>query len=261
MIDIPGTSYSYDESQEFSFRRLSDRVHEMRATGKLSPDVLYLLRKFFRIKNIHHSNAIEGNVLEVGETRQVVELGLTITGKPLKDQAEARNLSHALDFLEELAGNPDRPITENEVRQLHSLVLEGINDGAGAYRTVPVTISGSEFLPTRPESIPADMQVFMRWLSDASVPSSETFARVRGLIIAAAAHTWFVTIHPFIDGNGRVARLLTNLLLMRYGFPIAIITKEDRLRYYDALEESQASDLTVCRGSSATCRLKSGAGN
>ena len=81
MIDIPGTSYSYDESQEFSFRRLSDRVHEMRATGKLSPDVLYLLRKFFRIKNIHHSNAIEGNVLEVGGNPPSCRIGTHYYGE------------------------------------------------------------------------------------------------------------------------------------------------------------------------------------
>ena len=76
----------------------------MRAQGSLSPEVLYRIRKHFRIKSIYHSNAIEGNLLAVGETRQVVALGLTITGKPLKDQAEARNLSQALDFLEKLAG-------------------------------------------------------------------------------------------------------------------------------------------------------------
>ena len=88
------------------------------------------------------------------------------------------------------------------------------------------------------------MNEFSLWLNDASVPNTATFASLKGLLVAAAAHTWFVTIHPFIDGNGRVARLLMNSVLMRYGFPIAIISKEDRLRYYDALEDSQGSDLT-----------------
>ena len=243
-IDISGTAYVYDDSTSTEFRELADRVKAMRAQGRLSPEVLYRIRKHFRIKDIYHSNAIEGNLLAVGETRQVVELGLTITGKSLKDQAEARNLSHALDYLEELAGNADLPITENDIRQLHSLVLSGLSDTVGSYRSVRVAISGSDYSPPGPESVPAEMAEFGRWLSSVSTPEDDAFAGVSGLVAAAVAHTWFVTIHPFIDGNGRVARLLMNLLLIRHGYPIAIITKEDRLRYYDALEFSQASDLT-----------------
>ena len=243
-VDISGTPYSYDEMQRPSFQKLSDQVRMMRSGGSLSPAVLHRIRKYFRIKNIYHSNAIEGNTLEVGETRQVVELGLTLTGKPLKDQAEARNLSQALDFLEELAKDGARPIIENDIRQLHSFVLDGINEGAGGYRTVAVEISGSKFKPPGPESVAAQMQHFADWLREASSPSEEALASVEGILVAAVTHTGFVYIHPFIDGNGRVARLLMNLILMRYGFPIAIISKEDRLRYYDALEESQASDLT-----------------
>ena len=243
-VEISGSDYVYDDTRLSDFELLAKRVRAMRTQGTLSPKVLYRIRKHFRIKNIYHSNAIEGNVLAVGETRQVVEHGLTITGKPLKDQAEARNLSHALDFLEDLAGNTSSPITENDVRQLHALVLAGLSDEAGAYRSVPVVISGSEYSPPGPESVPAQMGDFGRWLSDVSVPDADAFASVSAIFAAAAAHTWFVTVHPFIDGNGRVARLLMNLMLMRHGYPIAIITKEDRLRYYDALEFSQASDLT-----------------
>ncbi len=244
MIDIDGTPYCYANTQSNQFQELCARVKSMRTTGKLSPEVLHRIRQFFRIKDIYHSNAIEGNLLEVGETRQVVELGLTITGKPMKDQAEARNLSQALDFLETLAGTSDEPIREYDIRQLHSFVLSGISDEAGAYRTVSVEISGSGYKPPGPESVAAQMNEFSSWLGEVSIPTTDTFASVTGLLVAIATHTWFVTIHPFIDGNGRVARLLMNLVLMRYGFPIAIISKEDRLRYYDALEESQASDLT-----------------
>ncbi len=128
-IDIGGTPYVCEESRMPTFAKLAERVRKMRADGRLSSEVLYRLRNHFRIKNIYHSNAIEGNVLAVGETRQVVEQGLTITGKPLKDQAEARNLSHALDFLEELAANTETPIRESDIRQLHSFLLDGINDG------------------------------------------------------------------------------------------------------------------------------------
>jgi Fic family protein len=202
------------------------------------------LRQYFKIKNIYHSNAIEGNQLDVGETRQVVELGLTITGKPLKDQAEAKNLADALDFLERLVSNPDAPIHEHEIRQIHALVLKGVDDtNAGSYRSVPVEISGSEYRPPEPQRVPPEMEVYAKWLTPAT-SEVQDFASADGLLNAAVAHTWLVYIHPFVDGNGRVARMLMNLVLMRYGFPIAVITREDRLRYYDALEASQTSDLS-----------------
>jgi Fic family protein len=244
-VDINSSVYSYAQQQDISLEELSLRVTNMRKSGALTGEALLKIRKFFRIKNIYHSNAIEGNTLDVGETRQVVEHGLTITGKPLKDQAEAKNLSEALDFLEDLAKNREIPITENDIRQIHFLILKGIDDtNAGKYRTVQVAIGGSRYTPPAPESIPAEMQNFGKWLATKTVSGTD-FGDKEVVLIAAVAHTWFVTIHPFIDGNGRVARLLLNLILMRAGFPIAIIAKEDRLRYYDALEESQASDLTA----------------
>jgi Fic family protein len=243
MTVIAETAYEVPEAQIQAVRALSERVRKMRDTGTLSPEVLGRLRRFFKVKNIYHSNAIEGNVLNVGETRFVVEQGLTLTGKPLKDQAEAKNLAEAIDFLETLATAPEEPIVESDVRQLHHLVLKGINDKeSGKYRSIQVEIGGSKFKPPAPESVPAEMATFGDWLQRASVPG-RLFSREDAVLAAAAAHTRFVTIHPFIDGNGRVSRLLMNVILMRYTFPIAVITREDRIRYYDALETSQCSDL------------------
>src|SRR6266516_3758332 len=242
-FEIVGAPYLYDIALADVIAEADERVRRLRAEGRLSPDVLERIRRYFRIKNIYHSNAIEGNLLDVGETRQVVELGLTLTGKPLKDQAEARNLSHALDFLEELATRNDLPITERDVRQMHALVLKGIDDeNAGKYRTVVEEISGSAYKPPTPESVPGQMEGFGKWLATASMPAKNPDASC--LVLAVASHAWFVTIHPFIDGNGRVGRLLMNLMLMRYGCPIAIITREDRARYYDALEDSQIGGLS-----------------
>jgi Fic family protein len=244
MIDIKGTPFCYDSTQQKTIDEISQRVMDLRKGGRLTSEVLRTIRNYFRIKNIYHSNAIEGNVLDVGETRQVVEFGLTLTGKPLKDQAEAKNLSHALDYLEDLATDQTTPISESDVRQIHALVLKGNDDdNAGRYRKVSVEVSGSEFKPPAPESLPALMKDFGEWLKDSSVFDNE-YGDPEGLLSACVAHTWLVHIHPFIDGNGRVARLLMNLILMRYGYPIGIITREDRLRYYDALEISQSSDLT-----------------
>lgn len=244
-VEIAGTPYCYESSQDPAISELSARVEQLRTTGKLSPEVLGRIRNFFRIKNIYHSNAIEGNTLNLGETQQVVQLGLTITGKSLKDQAEAKNLSEAIAYLETLAGNPERPLTEGDVRQIHHLVLKSIDDeNAGAYRKSDVQISGSKYRPPAAQTVGAAMAEFSAWLQQASVPGT-AFGSRDGFINAAVAHTWFVYIHPFIDGNGRVARLLMNVMLMRFGYPIAIITKEDRLRYYDALELSQTSDLSA----------------
>lgn len=243
-IEIQRAPFVYDQSLTNRIDELSDRVIEMRRVGALNPEVLSRIRRYFRIKNIYHSNAIEGNLLDVGETRQVVELGLTIAGKPLKDQAEAKNLGEALDFLEELAIRSDKPILLHDIRQIHTLILRGIdNENAGAYRKVIVEISGSDYKPPEPHDVSHQMQEFTEWLEHATGNTDLSGREV--IETAAACHAWFAQIHPFVDGNGRTARILMNLVLMRAGYPIALITREDRSRYYDALEESQVSDLTA----------------
>lgn len=247
MIEILHTPFVYDSSLQEDLDKLSHRVEEMRSDGKLSQDAMHRIRQYFRIKNIYHSNAIEGNILDVGETRQVVELGLTLSGKPLRDQAEARNLSEALDFLENLAREDSEPLRAHDVRQIHGLILRGIDDeNAGAYRNVEVAISGSNYTPPAPESVPPQMEEFFDSVGPLTIVSNDDARYSNNPIpLAVACHAWFAQIHPFIDGNGRTARILMNLILMRFGYPIAIITREDRLRYYDALEESQTSDLSA----------------
>jgi Fic family protein len=165
MATIAGTPYDFDDTLIARLTAIASDVSSMRAAGTLSPEVLGRLRRFFKIKNIYNSNAIEGNLLDVGETRLVVEQGLTLTGKSLKDQAEAKNLSEAIDFLEELASDRSRPINENDIRQIHFLVLKKVRDAdAGKYRSVPVEISGSAYKPPAPETISAQMQEFCNWL-------------------------------------------------------------------------------------------------
>lgn len=253
MIQVSGTPYEIDDSLISRLKELNQRVRDMRNSGKLSPEVLGRLRRFFKIKNIYNSNAIEGNALDIGETRLVVEQGMTLTGRPLKDQAEAKNLASAVDFLEILATDAGRSITESDIRQIHKLVLAGINDqAAGVYRNVPVEIGGSKYKPPGPEKVPSQMEEFGKWLSECSARVKTDNER-DPVLFATAAHTWFVTVHPFVDGNGRVGRLLLNLILMRSGYPIAIITKADRSRYYDALEISQSSDLTAIVSLASEC--------
>jgi Fic family protein len=238
--DIVGTAYCYSEGVGSLLDDLAKRVRDMRAAGRLSPDSLAHIRKFFRVKSIYNSNAIEGNQLDLGETRLVVEQGLTITGKPLKDSAEARNLAHALDYFESLASSRET-LKCVDIRQTHSLILKDIDDeNAGRYRGTNVEISGSAYHPPPSHDVPGEMDAFCAWLAAASDEADSD----NPIALGAAAHAWFVRIHPFADGNGRTARIIMNLILMRYGYPIAVITKDERQRYYDALEESQSSDLT-----------------
>ena len=239
-IEVPGTPFVYDSRLSDQIDDLSRRVDDMRRVGRLTPDSLRHIQKHFRIKHIYHSNAIEGNSLDVGETQLVVEQGLTIAGKPLKDQAEAKNLGHALDFLEQMATQIDLPMSTLDVRQIHTLILKGIDDAnAGRYREADVAISGSDHTPPSPSEVSAQIRNFMDWLEPRSVQLNGDIIQV-----ASACHAWFAQIHPFVDGNGRTARILMNLVLMRAGYPIAVITRDDRTRYIDALEQSQVSDLT-----------------
>ncbi|MDE2950820.1 MAG: Fic family protein [Chloroflexota bacterium] len=242
--DLDNTSFMYYADIENRLLELDRRVQEMReAVGSLSTDVLKHIEQQFKIKGIYHSNAIEGNSLSIGETRMVVEQGLTLSGKTLRDQAEAKNLSHALDFMEQLASSSDIPITLSDIRQIHSLILRDIQDDqAGRYRDTEVRISGSDYEPPPVDKVEQEMMElgdYVQW-----VTSYRNENRQLPILAATAAHAWLARIHPFVDGNGRTARILMNLVLIRNGYPICIIAREERLRYYDALEESQSANLT-----------------
>ena len=240
---VAGTPFEYFESIEGRLENLHQRVLEMRRVGRLSPSTLEHIHNLFKTKGIYHSNAIEGNALTIGETQLVVEMGITITGKSLRDQAEAKNLSHAIDFMKELAVSRERPITASDIRQIHKLILTDIDDEhAGKYRVSKVKISGSDYEPPDSHEVPQQMADLGEYIVEITDPENKIHNFP--IVCAAAAHARLAQIHPFVDGNGRTARILMNLILMRLGYTICIITREDRLRYYDSLEESQAGDLT-----------------
>ncbi|MFZ4825978.1 MAG: Fic family protein [Phototrophicaceae bacterium] len=240
---VSQTPYEYDHNLSKPLTDLRERIGAMRTLiGTLSPESLAHLQAYFRLKQIYNSNAIEGNTLTIGETKMVIEQGLTLTGKPLKDSMEARNLSDALDFFEVLVKSKEG-ISIRDIKELHGVVLRGVDDrNAGRFRTIQVRISGSQFTPPDPARINEEMDDFGKWLE--SISHEDSTAQDDPLILACIAHVWFVYIHPFVDGNGRTARLLMNLILIRRGYPLVILTKDDRHRYYDALEETQAGDLS-----------------
>lgn len=213
---------------------LEKRIAKLRAQA-LDRTALDSVRAWYRIHHTYNSNAIEGNTLSHVETRVVVEDGLTIGGKPLKDHLEAVNLAHALDLVDRLSINAERP-TERTIRELHAVVLRGIDFEPGLYRTVTIRVSGSGQSFPNPAKVPEKMAELSAWLE-----AGETVSPV---IRSAIAHAWLVTVHPFVDGNGRTARLLGNLVLMKDQYPPALVQLEDRARYFAALESSHSKDLT-----------------
>jgi Uncharacterized conserved protein len=206
---------------------------ELSTLQPLPAEALQKIQDAIRIEYTYDSNRIEGNTLTLQETALVVNEGITISGKSMREHLEAVNHAEAVDFIREIA--TDTPITESVIRDIHGLVLRGIDkENAGRYRTVPVMISGSKFLPPQPYLIVPQMEAFMNEYQRLEPEG------VHPVIIAAYLHDELVKIHPFIDGNGRTSRLLMNLYLLRHGFPIVSLKSDNdsKLRYYNALEKS-----------------------
>lgn len=189
------------------------------------------LDDWLKIELTYTSNAIEGNTLSRAETALIVEKGLTVEGKTLTEHLEAINHAEAYQWITRLTKLKRERVTERHILELHRLILQKIDDvNAGRYRSVPVRIAGSRAVMPNPVKVPRLMEEFITWLHA---------ARDHELLIAADAHLRLVSIHLFVDGNGRTARLLMNLLLMQAGYPPAIIRKEDRRRYIDSIEAGQ----------------------
>lgn len=190
------------------------------------------LKEYFRIGLTYSSNAIEGNTLTESETKVIIEDGITIGGKPMADHLDAIGHARAFDYLWALAKTSD--IMEEDVKELHKLCFQP-KDGekAGLYRTVDVLISGSahnEELPSF-HDVPSKMAAFIASLA-------QQRRDLHPVEYAAVLHLDFVRIHPFEDGNGRVARLLMNHALLRAGYPPVVISPRFKHEYIQALERS-----------------------
>ncbi len=198
----------------------------------LSSKAMAKLEHYYDIELTYTSNAIEGNTLSAVETTLVIENGITISGKPLKDHLEALDHFDAIRYVRELARH-GAPIIENDIRNLHRLVMyRSVPEIAGQYADLPRyvrTETGRYSFPL-PVEVPALMGGFARWLTAASTAADTAFE----------AHRKLVDIHPFNDGNGRTARLLMNLVLIRGGYPPVAVRPEDRLEYILGLQQAQA---------------------
>ena len=211
-----------------SLANLTDLKSRLDSHRPLPPEAVANLRENLLLRWTYHSNAIEGNTLSLKETKVVLE-GITVGGKTMTEHLEAINHRDAILFIEELV-TEQQPITEYHIKSIQQLILRKIDDAnAGVYRKINVTIAGAEHRPPEAIHVPSQMQAFITECNDA-------IANFHPVERAARIHADLVGIHPFVDGNGRTSRLVMNLELMKAGYPPAIITVEQRLAYYEALE-------------------------
>lgn len=216
---------------ENKIKEIDELRKEVDKHRPFSKQILGQLKEYYRIGLTYSSNALEGNSLSETETKIVLEDGLTIGGKPVKDHYEAMGHSEAYSLLYELANNKE--ITEKDILELHRLFYYRIdNRNAGQYRKEKVIITGTTFIPPAPDKVPELMKKFVSIMPDLR-------KKCHPVELAALVHLEFVTIHPFVDGNGRTARLLMNLLLLQTGYVITIIPPVVRNDYIVAIKKSQ----------------------
>jgi len=211
-------------------KRLEENKRKLDALRPLPVQAVKKLREQFELEMTYNSNAIEGNSLTLKETYLVISEELTIKGKPLKDHLEAKNHTEALEYLSELIDKDKKhTISEQFIRSLHQLVVQDTDkEWAGKYRNSGVMITGTDHRPPEALEIPRLIRELIEW-----VKTEKTKLHV--VELAALFHHKLVHIHPFFDGNGRTARLAMNIFLLQAGYPLVIVLKNDRKKYYRVL--------------------------
>lgn len=204
---------------------LNDEINNYRPFSKKLAESLH---EKLVVEWTYNSNAIEGNTLTMSETKVVLE-GITIGGKSMVEHMETINHRDAIFFMEDLISSKES-LSEWNIRNIHCLILKEIDkQNAGKYRTENVVISGAKHIPPKYYEIADLMQKLIEEYNN-------NWKDYHPVIRATLLHGEFVKVHPFIDGNGRTARLLLNFELMRGGYTPVIIKNEDRARYYNVLD-------------------------
>lgn len=218
------------------FEAIDDLKNKLDQRRPLSPAIVKNLQEDLIIRWTYHSNAIEGNTLTLLETKVILE-GITVGGKALREHFEAINHRNAIYYVEDII-RKEEPFSEWQIRNIHQLILKNIDDeNAGRYRQQNVLISGATSTPPDYTLLNDKMSQLINWYE------TEAY-KLHPIERAAKVHADFVGIHPFIDGNGRTSRLLMNLELMKAGYPPCVITVENRLAYYEALDQWMAHGKT-----------------
>ena len=238
-----------------TLRKAEELKAELDSLRPLDAEVEARILQRFRLDWNYHSNNLEGNSLTYGETKALILFGITAQGKPLRDHFEIVGHNDAINWVLDLVKD-ETALTEKFIRELHTLILKepgwkeaATPDGTptrrkieiGKYKTQPnhvITATGETFYFATPEETPAKVQELIEWFR---------FERVKPdknpIELAALFHYRFIRIHPFDDGNGRVARILMNFILMQSGYPPVIIRTEDRAEYYRVLRLADSDQL------------------
>lgn len=233
-MDWKNGNFTFKGLEDY-LKRLQEKKSRLDALRPIPAAALLNIRNSLALEWTYNSNSIEGNTLSLQETKLIVEDGLTIRGKSLREHFEAINHQEAIAFIEALAV-PGYLLNTKDILAVHNLIMQRIErDFAGRYRNAGVRISGANFTPPNALKVHDLMEELIQW-------ANEEFKTVHVAIKATIFHHRFVWIHPFFDGNGRTARLLYNLLLMEAGYPPAIILKNDRKKYYDALNQANQNN-------------------
>lgn len=210
-----------------NYDRILDKKEKLAKIGNSKlPEALKSFEKSFDVEYAHNSTAIEGNTLSLIQTKAILEDGLSIGGKTLREIYEVANHAKAFSFLKTCVLE-QKPLDESIAKDIHALLMENILPG-GIYRNVDVRISGAGFKPPVPNEMYRQIKLFFADLAYR--------ADLNPIELAAWTHAEFVKIHPYVDGNGRASRMLMNYQLMAKGFLPVSIAKENRLEYFEALE-------------------------
>ena len=212
------------------YERILEKKKKLALLRPLDKEQLRLIREQIEVEYSYNSTAIEGNTLSLNETRLILEEGVTISGKSLREHLDVINQKEAISWIEGFVKNKAK-IKEAEIIEMHRLTLKGIsNNWAGKYKTSQNRILGSKLKTTPPYKVHSEMDNLVH-----KIDNNKEFNAIE---LAAYAHHELVRIHPFVDGNGRTARLLMNLILMQEGYPPVVIIKKERKKYFDALEKA-----------------------
>lgn len=217
------------------FQKIDAKKAVLDSKRPLSKESLDNLKRYFDVELTYNSNAIEGNTLTITETKVILEDGITIgKGKSLKEHLEVINHKEAIDYVDDIVSK-NIDISERVIKDLNYIILKSINNAnAGKYRNTNVLISGSSHRPVEHFLVEEKMKELINWYN-------VNKNKIHPIELAAEFHFRYVYIHPFINGNGRSARLLMNLILMRNGYPISVIKNDNREEYMKALETASTT--------------------
>jgi len=244
---------TYRPEFESTFDRLYQKRHELQNSRPLPNIALHKIRESLSLEWTYNSNSIEGNTMSLRETQMVIQEGITIKGKSLREHFETHNHDKAIDYLYSIVDD-NYKLRSIDILSIHGLVLRSIEDDfAGRIRNGGVRISGANFMPPNANKVSDYLDDLIDFVNTNPLDLND-------IELATIYHHKLVWIHPFFDGNGRTVRLSMNLLLMRCGFPPAIILKNDRKKYYEALNQAnngnyQKLTLLMCQALERTLNI------